>query len=219
MNKLTVAIPTHDMRDKEFFLRRCLDSLWTQTLQDFEIVVSDNSDDDILGDVCGFYGGINYFQNPRKGMAQNTNEAIKASSGSLIKILYMDDFLAHPDSLQKIWDKFDGHWLVSGCEHSYDGDVRFRPHRPIWNDNIQIENTIGSPSVLTIKNEEPLLFDEEMQWLLDADYYRRCYDKWGLPTILKDINVCIGIGEHQLTNLMGDERKQQEVDYITKKYG
>ncbi|MBU0924027.1 glycosyltransferase family 2 protein, partial [bacterium] len=87
------------MKDSDFFFKRCLDSLWNQSFQDFEIVVTDNSEDDTIKTICEWYRtGIKYFKNPRKGMAQNTNEAIQKSKGELIKILYMDDYMAHDDA-------------------------------------------------------------------------------------------------------------------------
>jgi hypothetical protein len=57
-----------------------------------------------------------------------------------------------------------------------------------------------------------------MTWLLDADYYKRMYEKYGDPVILKDVNVVIGLHPGQATHLMGDERKVFEHNYITKKY-
>jgi len=219
--KLSVAIPTSDMKNKGFFLKRLLESLWDQTFQDFEIVVTDNSTDSEISDICKYYRtGIRYFNNPRKGMAINTNEAIKNSLGELIKIIYMDDFLAHNRSLEKIVKKFSGHWLVTGCTHVMDDkDERFNNHFPNLSNDIHLgNNTIGSPSVLTIKNDNPLLFDEEMQWLLDCDYYKRLYDSVGEPVIMEDINVCIGLHDGQMTNTMGEERKLQEIEYIKQKY-
>jgi len=220
--KLSIAIPTSDMKEKGFFFKRCLDSLWNQTFQDFEVVVTDNSDDDLIREICDYYRtGINYFKNPHKGMAQNTNEAIKRSIGDLIKIIYMDDFLAHPRALEKIVKKFEGYWLVTACTHTRDNNgLMFNNHFPSYNEYIYLgNNTIGSPSVLTIKNEEPLLFDEEMTWLLDGDYYKRMYDKYGEPVIINDINVCIGLHDGQMTHLMGDERKLKEFEYAKQKYG
>jgi len=218
--KLTVAIPTHDMDSKEYFFRRCLDSLWNQSFQDFEIVVTDNSDDDKIEVICDWYRtGIRYFKNPTKGMAQNTNEAIRRSKGELIKILYMDDYMAHDEALEKIIKKFNGHWLVTGCTHSITGKEFFKPHIPHYSlDIVTGNNTIGSPSVLTILNKKPLMFDEQMTWVLDCDYYKRMYDLYGEPVILKDINVVMGIHDGQATNTMGDERKNYEHEYITKKY-
>ncbi len=218
--KLSIAIPTSSMLEGEYFFTRCLDSLWDQSFQDFEIVVTDNSDDDLIENICKFYRtGITYYRNPIKGMAQNTNEAIRRSHGELIKILYMDDYLAHRHALDIMVRSFEGNWLVTACTHTINGEDFFKPHHPHYSDDIYTgNNTIGSPSVLTIKNENPLLFDETMTWLLDADLYKRYYDFYGAPIILNDINVIIGIHDGQMTNLMGDARKLQEHEYINKKY-
>lgn len=218
--KLSLAIPISDMEDKESLLTRCLDSLWKQTFQDFEIVITDNSDDDVLESICKAYlTGIKYYRNPIKGMAQNTNEAIKRSKGSLIKVLYMDDYMAHERALELIIRAFKGYWLVTSCTHTITGEEHFNNHHPQYSQDIHTgHNTIGSPSVLTIKNENPLLFDENMTWLLDCDYYRRMYDIYGDPVILRDINVVMGLHPSQATHTMGDERKLQEYNYIMQKY-
>jgi glycosyltransferase involved in cell wall biosynthesis len=219
--KMSVAIPTHSMKDSPFFFRRCLDSLWNQSFQDFEIVITDNSDDDTIKTIYEWYRtGIRYYRNPIKGMAQNTNEAIRQSRGELIKILYMDDYMAHDDALGKIVKHFAGQWLVSGCTHIKMGErYTHQIHTPSYSQDIQTgNNTIGSPSVLTIKNENPLLFDEEMTWMLDVDYYKRMYDLYGEPAILKDINVVIGLHSGQATHTMGDERKLLEYNYMLQKY-
>lgn len=219
--KLTVAIPTHSMKDNSYFFRRCLDSLWNQSFQNFEIVVTDNSDDDSIERICEWYRtGIRYYKNPIRGMAQNTNEAIRRSRGEMIKILYMDDYMAHDEALEKIINNFTGQWLVTGCTHIRRGEnYTHQQHIPSYSQDIHTgRNTIGSPSVLTIKNKTPIFFDEEMTWLLDCDYYKRMYDLYGEPTILRDINVVIGLHSGQATNTMGEERKLQEFNYITKKY-
>lgn len=216
---ISICIPTSDMESKEYFFTRCLESLWNQSYQDFEIVVTDNSNDDVIKNICEYYkSGIVYYKNPVKGMAQNTNEAMRRANGELIKLLYMDDYLAHTDALRKIITHFSGHWLVSGCLHD-DGLEIFNPHVPHYSEDIYLgNNTIGGPSVLTVKNYHPMMFDETMTWLLDCDYYKRMYDKWGEPTILKDKNVIIGLHPSQATHTMGQQRKLQEYEYMTKKY-
>lgn len=220
--KLSVAIPTSDFEDSEMFFKRCLDSLWNQTFQDFEIVVTDDSTNDRVREICEWYRtGIKYFKNPtQKGMAGNTNEAITRSKGKFIKLLYMDDYLAHDLALENIINSFQGEWLVTGCIHVYgNDDERFNKHMPFWSENIHTgNNTIGSPSVLTIKNNNPLLFDEKMTWLLDVDLYKRYYEKYGEPTILDEVNVVIGLHRGQATHTMGNERKLQEAEYIKQKY-
>lgn len=202
---------------------RCLNSLWDQTFQDFDIVVTDNSDDDTIKDICDYYkAGINYYRNPIKGMAQNTNEAIRRSKGDLIKILYMDDFLVETEALMCILNKFDDdvNWLAAACIHVDTLGNIGGTHRPHYNDKIHTGlNTIGSPSVITIRNKDPLMFDENLTWLLDCCYYRRLHDKYGEPAIIKHKPlVGIGIGLHQMTNILSREIKQKEYIYLANKY-
>ena len=81
------------------------------------------------------------------------------------------------------------------------------------------KNTISSPSVLTIKNEKPLLFDEKLIWLMDVDYYKRCYNKFGNPKIINNINVVNRIGLHQVSNsIVNLSIKIKETIYMLIKY-
>lgn len=194
--KVSVVIPYYEgMPDGEYYLNRCLSSIVNQTFKDYEILVT----------------------NAGK-MAENTNEGIRRAVGEYIKILYMDDYFAHYDALQEIVDAFEGtnnQWLVTGCNH----DPGTHTHLPSWNDEIHLgKNTIGAPSVLTIRNGIDTYFDEELGWLLDCDLYRRLYDKFGLPIFLNNINVTIGIHEGQSTHLMGEEVKIKEQKIMEEKY-
>lgn len=190
---ISICIPVYDgMPNGDWYLQRCLDSIKSQTYTNYEIVIT------------------------REGsMAHNTNLAIKQAKGDLIKILYQDDYLAHKDSLQMILGAFKGQWLVTGSQ----GDNGDNLMMPVYTGDIHKgNNKIGSPSVLTILNDDPLLFDENMTWLLDCDYYKRMYDKYGEPVYLKDINVIIGIGEHQTTHTLPQSIKDSEQDYLLTKY-
>ena len=84
--KLSVCIPTYEMRgEAKKVLIRSFDMLKKQTFKDFEVVISDNSEDDVVKSLCASPEykmlNINYFKNPRKGLAQNSNEAIKNADG------------------------------------------------------------------------------------------------------------------------------------------
>lgn len=223
MSRITVAIPTHSMTGGQSFLRQSFNSFKKQTFKDFDIVVSDNSEDDLIEDVCNEYIElpITYFKNPLKGMAQNTNSAIKASKGELIKVLYLDDFLFGETALSDI-NKFfkpTDQWLVTGCVHTVDGEEFYNPHYPNYHDKIyEGGNTIGSPSVLTIRNKDPQLFDENLTWLLDVDLYKRYDYLYGNPRVINSLNVVIRIHPGQMTNIISDNRKQDELEYLIKKY-
>lgn len=185
--KLSVVIPIHNMKGGADFLWKTINSLMEQTFQDFEIVIVKEGK-----------------------MAENTNAGIKRARGELIKILYLDDHLAHKDALKDIVEAFKGQWLINGTHNN---------PSPYWTHDIETgNNKLGSPSALTIRNDNPLLFDEKMTWLLDVDYYRRMYDKYGPPEILEGVHVNLGIGDHQMTNLIGDEVKLKEHKYMNKKW-
>ena len=207
MKLISVCIPTHGMKGLgHVFLRENFEKLYTQTFKDFEIIVSDHSNDDLIKNLCLEYKDkldVKYFKNTEGvGFSSiNINNAIKKATGKLIKILFLDDFLYSDKSLEEIYKNFDqqkDHWLVTACEHSKDGVTFYRKFFPRYNKRIYLgNNTISSPSVLTVKNENPLLFDEKLTWLMDVDYYKRYYDKYGLPKILNSINVVNRTGEHQ----------------------
>ena len=195
--KISVVIPIHWMKDWPFFLTRCLESIEQQTFTDYEIIITKNGK-----------------------MAENTNSAIKKATGEIIKILYLDDYLAHPDSLKNIAENFEGGWLATGCVHDY-GDGKLKDlHIPkidgLMSDTAS--NTIGSPSVIAFENKDPILFDENMGWLLDLDYYSRLLEKYGGVMILDSCDVAIGCGDHQVTHLMPEEAKKAEEEYFINKW-
>lgn len=222
---LSICIPTYEMRGEATrVLTRSFDVLKNQTFKNFEIIISDNSEGDIVKNLCENpeYQSLNikYFKNSKKGISINTNEAIKRASGKFIKILYMDDYLSSENSLQDIIDNFKGNWLVTGCGHDVGDGKIINLHFPAYNKKVYLgKNTIGSPSVLTIKNKNPLMLDEDLTWLLDCDYYKRLYDKYGEPDILNKINVIIGLSNNQTTNNIKYRVKWREKKLMQKRYG
>jgi glycosyltransferase involved in cell wall biosynthesis len=226
---LSVAIPTYEMHGLgAAFLAQSFDILTAQTFKDFDVVVSDHSKTDEIRKVCDAYADkidIKYFKNEEKrgNSPANTNNAIKKSQGKLIKILFQDDFLYHEKSLEDIAKSFDLHkdaWLITGSESTMDTKVFFRPHTPYYDDRTILRtNTISSPSVLTIKNKDPLFFDENLVWWMDLDYYKRCYERFGKPKILDSINVVNRVGAHQISSTRVDRSlKAKEYRYVLKKH-
>ncbi len=226
---MSVCMPTHEMRGYDGFLRHSLDMFVAQSFKDFEIIISDHSKTNGIKNICKEYSdkiNIRYFRNPKGPYTSsaNLNNAIQRARGKIIKIIFLDDYLYHKDSLKDIVDNFDinkDYWLVTASEHTRDGINYYMPYYPKYNDKIHLgDNTISSPSVLTIKNDTPLLFDRRMIWLMDVDYYRRLYDKFGPPVILNKINVVNRTGEHQVSNTSaGKNIRGLEYRWVLKKFG
>ena len=210
---ISVCIPAYEMNGEgEIFLRKCLGSVKNQTYTDYEIIVADNSNS--FEELCKEYGA-KWFYNPAKGMAQNTNFAMKRATGELIKILYQDDVLASRSVLEDINNAFtDGvMWLATGCI-SENGT-----HFPYFTQDIYLgNNKIGSPSVITVRNKDLIFFDENMTWVLDCDYYKRMYDLYGEPEYLYKVSTRLGLGKHQTTNVLSEAFKIQETNYMKQKY-
>lgn len=197
--KISVVIPFHfGMKNWQFFLTRCLKSIELQTFTDYEIIITKHGK-----------------------MAETTNSAIRKATGDIIKILYLDDYLAHEGTLKNIAENFKGGWLVTGCVHDYGDGNLIGAHQAKYEGVLpssNILNTIGSPSVVAIENKDPLLFDETMTWVLDIDYYYRLIQRYGPPTILDSYDIAIGCGEHQVTNILNDEAKRKEEEYLIEKW-
>jgi glycosyltransferase involved in cell wall biosynthesis len=223
---LSIAIPSYEAKGfGVIYLEKNFKILLDQTFQDFEIIISDNSKDDNILKLTYKYNhllNIKYFKNDKIGMSKNTNFAIEKSSGDFIKILYQDDFLYSRHSLSDIAKETvnDFDWLVTACEHSNDGETFYRSFYPIYNDDIHLgNNTISSPSVLTIKNSQnKLFFDENITWLMDVDYYKRCYKKFGNPRVLNRINVVNRTSLSQTSSSISEKQIREETEYTYLKH-
>lgn len=215
IKKITICIPVCEQRGYGYDnLKRLLESIKEQTYKDYDVVVSDNSTyfaKDKMKKICDEYDFVKYIHNPIIGMSENTNNAIKNATGEYIKLMYQDDWFATTNALEEIIDEQEGqYWTIVGANNN---------PQPYWTDDIETgNNKLGSPSALFMKNEDPILFDEPMTWLLDCDYYRRLYDKYGEPKILSGAYINIGTGEHQVTNTLTAEEKEKEVNYLKTKY-
>lgn len=211
MPKVSICVPVYNMEKGEYFLKRNLESILSQSFKDYEIVVADNSPDEALrGVVESVLEGANFkfLKNPEKGMANNTNFALDNASGEILKVLYQDDYFFAENSLQEIVNEFkpDTKWLVTGCVHDNNGEIYIR-HLPTFSEEA---NTIGSPSVLALSREVEERFNPDLTWVLDLELYKRLFRRYGPPVFLNEVNVVIGLGSHQVTNKLTMEQKLRE---------
>lgn len=225
----TIAIPTWEINGKGVeYLEYSLNIIAHQTFKDFDIVISDHSTNDDIKNLCEEWSSIldiKYYRNDigRGFIAPNLNNAIRKSTGEYIKILFQDDFLYGTESLSTVYDYIkrsnDVNWLVTGCAHTNDGETLYDQMYPRYNDQIYSGyNTISCPTVLTIKNDNPLLVDESYNWLVDCIYYKNLYDKFGLPHIVNDLCVINRDSPVRTTNIISEQKKQEEVYRAIKTY-
>lgn len=227
----SIAIPTWEINGLGAeYLDYSFNILVHQTFKDFEVVISDHSlDDSILNVVKNWseYLDISYIRNDqgRGKIAPNLNVAMSQCSGEYIKILFQDDFLYGENALMDIKYEIDNSynevkWLVTACCHTRDAEVTYDVMIPFYHDKIYTgHNTISCPSVLTVKNDiDTLSFNEDLNWVVDCEYYKRCYDKFGLPTIVKNVCTVNRESEIRTTNMISEDEKQREVEMLISKY-
>jgi len=226
----SIAIPAYGYNGRgNAYLEHNLSVLEKQTFKDFEVVVSDHSVDDTIKNVYDKWKdklNINYHVNDkgRGYISPNLNVAIKHCKGKWIKILFQDDFLYDENSLQKTNDYILNNknviWLATEFYHSNDGINLYNHYVPKWVDNIWTgNNTMGCPSVITIKNEDLTLFEEKIDWLMDVEYYKRMFDKHGQPNIMNEITVInrTNISDRE-SHSFTDSHMQFELDFVNKKF-
>jgi glycosyltransferase involved in cell wall biosynthesis len=93
---ITVVIPTYNRCD---FLKAAIDSVLSQTFQDFELIVVDDGSTDNTIDLIRSYGdSLVYLKHDNQGPSAARNRGIEASRGDLVAFLDSDDRW-HPEKL------------------------------------------------------------------------------------------------------------------------
>jgi glycosyltransferase involved in cell wall biosynthesis len=201
-----------------------INKLKQQSFKDFEIVISDDSTDEAIKDYSYSIQDLNikYTKNQgSKGIAGNTNNAIRNATGEILHIMCQDDYFYDDNSLQRIVNTFEISmgWMASMYTHTKDRKKLFKIQFPVWNDQIYLYNTIGTPSCLSFINDSPIFFDENLTWYVDCEYYYKLYKRYGVPKILGNLTFVQYLWEGQTTNtLINQEVVAKEELYIREKY-
>lgn len=227
--KISICVPTYEMHGQgASLLNILLNSVYSQTYKDFEVIISDHSKDNVIENFCKNYGKIIYFKNKEKigSSSANINNAIKHSTGEYIKPLFQDDFFKTKDALQLMVNKLsESNWVVCGSDQ-YDQDITkpIRPRSPVINSDINKlalgDNYYSAPSCVLYKKCEAT-FDDNLIWLMDTWLYRQLHLIFGNPTCLSNILITIKYSDTNVSNTLATTKlKNDEYQYVHKKiYG
>jgi glycosyltransferase involved in cell wall biosynthesis len=219
--KISIIIPTYEAKGKgSFFLKRCLDSIITQTYTNFEVIIADHSKDDVIKDLLINYPQIDikhFFNERGRGNSSiNMNEGIKKAKGDIIKILHFDDMFAHINVLQMLADLYQDpsvKWGAFTFNHLQNGEL-IHMITPSFN------GVMGCPSTSFFINDknDPIYFDEELIIINDKDMHYRLQEKYGEPNIITTLGITIGLHEGQVSNFSTSQAKEtQEWEYYNNK--
>ena len=194
MTEFSIAIPAHDRGENgPKWMKELLDTLAEQTFQDFEVVVSDQSKNDKLMNVCQEYDfDFTYIKYEGSVPCENINTAVDNCEGRIIKMMFSDDIFMRKDALERIKYEYDTclcKWAFSGFAN-WDGDEYFDEKLPEWREKtLEGNNHLSSPTVVSFLNECKMEFDPNLKLLLDVDFYHRMRWKYGLPNIIPEVLV------------------------------
>jgi len=164
--KISVCIPTHN---RARYLGQSIDSVFSQTLQDFEIIVYDDASSDDTNEVLArvLDPRLRCFrQSHNVGIARNRNSCLTVARGEYIAWLDSDD-LYQPEMLElqsAVLDRHPEVGLVHGAYHVIDSVGRQLPDwpRPFTHDIIEagkeafrelvVSNYVIAPTVMVRRN-------------------------------------------------------------------
>ncbi|MGJ7031687.1 glycosyltransferase family 2 protein [Niabella hirudinis] len=183
---ISICVPAYQ---RPLYLKRLLDSIVIQDFEDYEVIVTDDSPDDTVRDLCASFDGIRhltYHKNPTPlGTPSNWNAAIKQAKGAWIKLMHDDDWFAGSDALQQF----------AACAKANDDAFIFSAYSNVYEHNgpekemlpqksrirqtikeptvILAHNFIGPPSTTLHRNDGRHWYDPKLKWLVDIDMYQR----------------------------------------------
>ena len=111
--KLSIITATYN---SERTLRDTMESILSQTFQDFEYIIVDGASKDATLDIIReyeprFQGKMRYVSEPDKGIYDAMNTGFAMATGDVIGILNSDDFFTSEDVLQAVVDGFAGEYV------------------------------------------------------------------------------------------------------------
>ena len=108
MPRVSIGLPVYN---GEKFIREAIDSIFSQTFEDFELIISDNGSTDRTQQICQAYAAqdlrIRYYRNKKNiGAARNYNLVFELASGEYFKWAAHDDLCA-PEYLERCVEILD----------------------------------------------------------------------------------------------------------------
>jgi glycosyltransferase involved in cell wall biosynthesis len=230
---ISICIPAYK---RIHYLKRLLDSIEIQSFRDFEVILSDDSDDQSVQELIQPYlskFSISYYQNqPSLGTPANWNYGISKAKGTWIKLIHDDDWFASADSLTQFAaaTKQGNKFIFSAYANFIETSKTLQPVLFPENAKNKIikspllllsENLIGPPSVTLFHRSITAQYDERMKWRVDLEYYIRIIQQEHHFTYINRPLIHVGVSESQVTNscLNIPEVEIPEAHILLQKFG
>lgn len=211
--QFSIIIPTYNNRS---LLKNALKSLVKQRSNDFEILVVDDSANNIIENYVSRLNikNLKYYHSvPPLGAVKNWNYGLSLAEGKYVILLHHDEYFTESTNFlyncQSIFENLDCDAIVVNSSVRFtDGSERKQKishkiklfmlsHFP---SALFVSNIIGPTSCVVIKRDLVEPFNEKLKWLVDIDWYYRILKNRRI-TLVNDLFIgSIHGHEGQITN-------------------
>lgn len=228
MTRVSVIIPTYN--NVELF-KGALQSVLSQDYQEIEILVSDDSSENGIREICNNSNDdrIRYIRNsPSLGAVINWNQGLKKATGEIVILLHHDERLPQGDYLKTIVELMEKTDVVVSNICVCSGDRQRKDWVSPRLKKIMLSvpvslffiNYIGPCACVAFKKKNLQFFDERLNWLVDTEWYYRILKNSNGVVFQKDKYV-MSIHGHagQITsNINIADANRADMSVIEKKY-
>ena len=222
MPKISVITVSYNA---EKTIERTIQSVQSQTYDDFEYILVDGNSKDKTLEIAGKYKDFikKWISEPDKGLYDAMNKGVLLAQGEYIVFLNADDVFASNDVLKDMAKHLDGHDIVYGNIDFH--DLKTNEHnirkQNYMNKAVLCAGTMFHPAEFIKRNLLENLGGFDLRFKIVADY------EFNLRAILKnkakikyaDVTVTVfAQGEGLSSNPEGEKKHQKEKRIVQKMY-
>lgn len=214
-------------RNSSKYIRKCIDSVRSQSFRDFEHIIVDGKSSDKTTQFLSRYG-IKYQSATPLGIANAMNIGIKYAKGKYVYFLNSDDSMYDSQVLQRVHAYLSNHkdldW-VFGKIHETDGKhtIGFPPIRKIFQAKhpniLKFYNYIPHQATFIKKSvfETYGLYNESLKSMMDPEYWLRIagHTEWDyMPIVVANYLVRADSQSESISNATRNTAEYQAVQAI-----
>ena len=172
--KLSVVVPVYNV---ENYLKKCIDSILSQTFKDFELILVDDGSTDNSGHICDEYDyqyeKVKVIHKENGGLSSARNAGIEIASGEYISFIDSDDYIDSNMFLNMIEALQNTNKDIAACGRVVD----------LWGEKEKIEFSLKKEKIYSHDQaiEEVLLLREIDVSACDKIYRKSLFDNIRYP--------------------------------------
>lgn len=180
---VSVVLPVYN---SEKYIRRVLDSVFSQTYTNYEVIIIDDGSVDSTSQLIKEYNqSVVYLYQENAGASAARNTGMTRSIGELIAFIDADD-MWHPEKLKMQVDAYLHNKNVSMIHTGYDKQAQFKGFPEVDADHVRVVNSsfeaifkmpyLQTPSVMIPRRilDDVGMFDVSLPTAEDVDFFLRC---------------------------------------------